>query len=170
MRPPRYRRIHIATRLQAAAIAAKVIDVLKKVDVIHGPNLNMLGKREIGIYGGKTLDQINNEIAEEAGRLGVEITFYQSNVEGDLVTRIQQGRGRLDGIIINAAAYTHYSIALRDAIAAVQVPTVEVHISNIYKRESFRHLSVIAPVCIGQICGLGSHGYVLGLRALMEER
>ena len=144
--------------------------IVKHVAVIHGPNLNMLGKREIGIYGGKTLDDINREIAAEAERLGVQIEFHQSNVEGELATIIQQGRGRLDGIVINAGAYTHYSVALRDAIAASQVPTVEVHISNIFKREKFRHISYIAPVCLGQICGLGAHSYILGLRALMEER
>lgn len=142
----------------------------KHVAVIHGPNLNMLGKREVGIYGGKTMEDINADVAEEARKLEVEVEFFQSNSEGELVTFIQQCRGRVEGILLNAGAYTHYSIALRDAIAAAQVSTVEVHISNIYKREPFRHVSVIAPVCIGQICGLGSHGYILALRALMEER
>ena len=126
----------------------------------------MLGKREIGIYGGKSLDVINTEIAAEAQRLDVDVEFHQSNVEGELVTIIQQGYGRLDGIVLNAGAYTHYSIAIRDAISAAQVPTVEVHISNIFKRESFRHVSMIAPVCLGQICGLGVQSYILGLRAL----
>jgi len=130
----------------------------------------MLGKREIGIYGGKSLAEINKEISREADRLQVEIEFYQSNVEGELVSIIQQARERLDGIILNAGAYTHYSVALRDAIAAAQVSTVEVHISNIYKREAFRHVSFIAPVCVGQICGIGPHGYILALRALMEEK
>lgn len=142
----------------------------KRVAVIHGPNLNMLGKREIGIYGGKSMDDINAEVAKEAGRLNVVVEFHQSNSEGELVGLIQSCRDTADGILLNAGAYTHYSIALRDAIAAAQVPTVEVHISNIYKRETFRHTSVIAPVCIGQICGFGSQGYVLALRALMEER
>jgi len=144
--------------------------VPKHVAVIHGPNLNMLGKREVGIYGGKTMDDINQDVAEEARNLGVEVEFFQSNSEGELVTFIQECRGRIDGILLNAGAYTHYSVALRDAITSAQVATVEVHISNIYKREPFRHISVIAPVCIGQICGLGSHGYILALRALMEER
>jgi len=144
--------------------------VPKHVAVIHGPNLNMLGKREVGIYGGKTMEDINMDVAEEARNLGVDVEFFQSNSEGELVTFIQQCRGRIDGILLNAGAYTHYSIALRDAISSAQVSTVEVHISNIYKREPFRHVSVIAPVCIGQICGLGSHGYILALRALMEER
>lgn len=142
----------------------------KRVAVVHGPNLNMLGKREVGIYGGKSMEEINSEVAAEAAGLNVTVEFYQSNSEGDLVTFVQQCRGRTEGILLNAGAYTHYSIALRDAIAAAQVPTVEVHISNIYKREPFRHVSVLAPVCIGQICGFGSHGYVLALRALMEER
>jgi 3-dehydroquinate dehydratase II len=142
----------------------------KRVVVIHGPNLNMLGKREIGIYGGKSMDDINGEVAAEAKHLNVTVEFYQSNSEGELVTLIQGCRDAADGILLNAGAYTHYSIALRDAIAASQVPTVEVHISNIYKRESFRHTSLIAPVCIGQICGFGSQGYVLALRALMEEK
>ncbi len=142
----------------------------KHIAVVHGPNLNMLGKREIGIYGGKTMEDINLEVKEEADGLGVTLEFYQSNSEGELVTFIQQCRGRVKGILLNAGAYTHYSIALRDAIAAAQVSVVEVHISNIFKRESFRHVSVIAPVCIGQICGFGSQGYILALRALMEEK
>jgi 3-dehydroquinate dehydratase-2 len=130
----------------------------------------MLGKREVGIYGGKSMEDINADIASEARKLAVTVEYYQSNSEGELVTFIQQCRGRLHGIMLNAGAYTHYSIALRDAISAAQVPTVEVHISNIYKREPFRHTSVIAPVCIGQICGFGAYSYILGLRALIEER
>jgi 3-dehydroquinate dehydratase-2 len=130
----------------------------------------MLGKREIGIYGGKTMDDINAEIKKEADKLGVTVEFFQSNSEGELVTYIQGCRKRVKGVILNAGAYTHYSIALRDAITSAQASVVEVHISNIYKRESFRHVSVIAPVCIGQICGLGSQGYILALRALMEEK
>ncbi len=146
------------------------MQVPKRVVVIHGPNLNMLGKREVGIYGGKSMEDINSEVAAEAQTLKVNVEFYQSNSEGELVTFIQQCRGTADGILLNAGAYTHYSIALRDAIGAAAVPTVEVHISNIYKREQFRHTSVIAPVCMGQICGLGSQGYILALRALMEEK
>jgi 3-dehydroquinate dehydratase-2 len=144
--------------------------VSKHIAVIHGPNLNMLGKREVGIYGGKTMEDINASVASEALKLGVTVEFYQSNTEGELVTFIQQCRGRVDGILLNAGAYTHYSVALRDAIAAAQVPTVEAHISNVYKRESFRHISVIAPVCVGQICGFGSYSYIVGLRALIEDR
>lgn len=137
------------------------------IAVIHGPNLNMLGKREIGIYGGKTLDQINEEIRLEARTHDIDIDFYQSNVEGYIVDYIHGCAGRIHGIVINAGAYTHYSIALRDAIAAVKIPTIEVHISNIYKREPFRHVSFIAPVCKGQICGFGSYSYILGVRALL---
>ncbi|TFG81621.1 MAG: type II 3-dehydroquinate dehydratase [Spirochaetales bacterium] len=140
----------------------------RRVAIVHGPNLNMLGKREIGIYGGKTLEQINNLLREEAERLGVELDFFQSNSEGTLTDHIQGCLGRVYGIVLNAGAYTHYSIAIRDAISAVRIPVIEVHISNIYNREPFRHVSLIAPVCVGQICGFGSHSYILGLRALMD--
>ena len=142
----------------------------KHIAVIHGPNLNMLGKREVGIYGGKSMEDINADIAAEARKLDVTVEFYQNNGEGELVSFIQQCRGRVNGILLNAGAYTHYSVALRDAISAAEVPAVEVHISNIYKRETFRHTSVIAPVCIGQICGFGAYSYILGLRALIQER
>jgi 3-dehydroquinate dehydratase-2 len=142
----------------------------KHIAVVHGPNLNMLGKREVGIYGGKTMDAINSDVAAEARKLGVGVEFFQSNGEGELVTFIQQCRGRANGILLNAGAYTHYSVALRDAISSAEVPTVEVHISNVYKREAFRHVSLIAPVCLGQICGFGPYSYILGLRALIEER
>ena len=137
--------------------------------VVNGPNLNMLGKREVDIYGDKNLEDINAEVKKEANNLGVAVEFFQSNIEGELVTFIQGCRDRVKGIILNAGAYTHYSIALRDAVSAAQVPVIEVHMSNIYRRESFRHLSVIAPECIGQISGFGSRSYILALRALMEE-
>ena len=156
---------------QESAEQVRMAQALSKhIAVIHGPNLNMLGKREIGIYGGQTMEDINRTVAAEAGKLDVSVEFYQSNTEGDLVTFIQKCRGRVDGILLNAGAYTHYSIALRDAISAAQVPTVEAHISNIYKRETFRHVSVIAPVCLGQICGFGAFSYIVGLRALIEDR
>lgn len=142
----------------------------KHIAVVHGPNLNMLGRREVGIYGGRTMESINADVEAEARKLGVTVEFFQSNGEGELVTFVQQCRGRADGILLNAGAYTHYSVALRDGIGAAAVPTVEVHISNIYKREAFRHVSMIAPVCLGQICGFGPYSYILGLRALVEER
>ena len=126
----------------------------------------MLGMREIGIYGGDSMADINAEISSEAKRLGIAVDFFQSNSEGEIVSYIQQCRGRVQGVLLNAGAYTHYSIALRDAIAAAQVPVVEVHISNIYRREAFRHQSVIAPVCVGQICGFGAQSYLWALRAL----
>jgi 3-dehydroquinate dehydratase-2 len=144
--------------------------VAKHIAVVHGPNLNMLGKREVGIYGGKSMEDINADVAAEARRLGVSVEFRQFNGEGELVGFIQQCRGRAQGVLLNAGAYTHYSVALRDAISSAEVPTVEVHISNVYKREAFRHTSLIAPVCIGQICGFGPYSYVLGLRALIEDR
>jgi 3-dehydroquinate dehydratase II len=139
-----------------------------RVAVVHGPNLNLLGNRETGIYGVKTLDQINDEIAAEASRLGIDLDFFQANSEGAIVDHLHSCMGRVDGVVINAAAYTHYSIAIRDAIAAIKLPVVEVHLSNIHKREEFRHVSVIAPVCVGQIAGFGSHSYVLGLLALVK--
>ena len=144
--------------------------IMKHYAVVHGPNLNMLGKREVGIYGGRTMEGINADVEAEARKLGVSVEFYQSNGEGELVTFIQQCRGRVAGVLLNAGAYTHYSVALRDGIGAAAVPVVEVHISNIYKREAFRHVSFIAPVCLGQICGFGAYSYILGLRALIEER
>jgi 3-dehydroquinate dehydratase II len=136
------------------------------IAVVHGPNLNMLGKREVGIYGSMTLDAVNAQVSAEARALGVRVEFFQSNGEGEMVTFIQRCRGRAQGIVLNAGAYTHTSIALRDAISAAEVPTAEVHISNVYKREAFRRVSMIGPVCIGQICGFGARGYLLGLRAL----
>ena len=139
------------------------------IAVVHGPNLNMLGKREADIYGNKTMEDINAEVKTEAEKSGATVEFFQSNSEGELVTYIQGCRERVKGVVLNAGAYTHYSVALRDAITAAQVPVVEVHISNIYKRESFRHLSVIAPVCIGQISGFGSKSYVLAVKALLGD-
>lgn len=126
----------------------------------------MLGKREPDIYGSNTLDDVNTLLSTLADELGVLISFYQSNHEGDLVDAIQAALGKHQGILINPGAYTHTSIAIRDAIAATALPTVEVHLSNIHKRESFRHHSYIAPIAIGQICGFGINSYALGLQAL----
>ncbi len=140
---------------------------LVSVLVIHGPNLNLLGQREPGIYGAVTLTAINNLISAEAKKLQAKVSAIQSNHEGVLVDAIHAARGEHQGILINAGAYTHTSIALRDAIAAVNIPTVEVHLSNIYQREAFRHHSYIAPLAIGQISGFGADSYRLGLQALV---
>ena len=145
-------------------------DMPKQVAVVNGPNINMLGKREISVYGALSLDDICRRVEEEADRYGVRTVFFQSNSEGALVSYIQSCRDTTDGILLNAGAYTHYSIALRDAISACEVPTVEIHVSNVYRRESFRHRSVIASVCLGQICGFGVQSYLLGFRALMNEQ
>lgn len=140
-----------------------------KILVLHGPNLNLLGTREPGIYGKATLADINAALAKLADELGVEIESYQSNFEGALVDNIQQGAGSCSGILINPAGYTNFSIAIRDAICAVRLPTVEVHLSNIHSREEFRHRSMIAPVAVGQITGFGMNSYLLGLRALVAH-
>jgi len=137
-----------------------------KILVINGPNLNLLGTREPGIYGAETLEDINCSVQDAAQQLAVSVQFFQSNSEGELVDAIQRAVGIFDGIIINPAAYTHTSIALRDAISAVAIPTVEVHLSNVYRREEFRHQSFIAPVSIGQITGFGATGYRLALEGL----
>jgi len=136
--------------------------------VLHGPNLNLLGKREPGIYGLATLDAINQSLKQDAQSFCAELSFLQSNHEGVLVDAIQAASGIYAGILVNAGAYTHTSVAIRDAIAAVSLPTVEVHLSNIYQREEFRHHSYIAPVAIGQITGFGADSYRLGLRALID--
>lgn len=137
--------------------------------VLHGPNLNLLGTREQSIYGRTTLTSINAAIRQFAKREGVRVEIRQSNMEGELVTWIQQARGEFDALVINPAGYTHTSIAIRDAIAGVDIPTVEVHLSNIYKREPFRHVSYIAPVAIGQVSGFGPAGYVLGMQGLLTH-
>lgn len=136
--------------------------------VVHGPNLNLLGKREPGVYGTATLEDINNRLAEEAARLGVALRTFQSNSEGGLVTAVQDAAGWADALIMNPAAYTHTSVALRDAVAAVGIPTIEVHLSNIHAREEFRHRSLIAPVAAGQIAGFGPESYVLALTAAVR--
>jgi 3-dehydroquinate dehydratase II len=138
-----------------------------RVLILHGPNLNLLGLREPGIYGSSTLAEIDTQLVELGKTLNAEVDSFQSNHEGVLVDRIQASLGVYDGLVINAGAYTHTSIAIRDAISAVQVPTVEVHLSNIYKREEFRHDSYLAAISIGQISGFGADSYYLGLRALV---
>ncbi|MDZ5649322.1 type II 3-dehydroquinate dehydratase [Nitrospirillum sp. BR 11828] len=139
--------------------------IAPSVLVLNGPNLNMLGIREPHIYGAETLEDIENACQETAARLGLEIDFRQSNHEGELVTWIQDARGEHDAIILNAGAYTHTSIAIHDALSAVGLPVVEVHLSNIFRREPFRHHSYVSPVARGVICGFGSQGYLLALQA-----
>ena len=136
-----------------------------KVLFLNGPNLNLLGQREPEVYGRTTLADIETEIRKRAAELKITVDFRQSNLEGELVDWIQQANGKFDVIVLNAAAYTHTSIALRDAIAAVEIPTIEIHLSNIHAREKFRHKSLIAPVCSGQICGFGAKSYILALEA-----
>lgn len=140
-----------------------------KIFVINGPNLDMLGKREPEIYGADTLESINAELAEYCAGIGVEPSFFQSNSEGALIDFIHSARGEADGIVLNAGAYTHYSIAIRDAISAAEVPCVEVHLSNVHKREEFRHKSVISAVCAGVICGFGKDVYRLAISALAKK-
>lgn len=134
--------------------------------ILNGPNLNMLGLREPEIYGSQTLDDIEALCQERAEQLGLTIDFRQSNHEGELVTWIQQARNDYDGIVINAAAYTHTSVAILDALTTAELPVIEVHLSNIFKREAFRHHSFISPIARGVICGLGATGYVLALDAM----
>ncbi len=140
-----------------------------KIFVINGPNLDMLGKREPTIYGADTLESINAELAEFCKTIGVEPEFYQSNSEGTLIDIIHSARENADGIVLNAGAYTHYSIAIRDAISAAEKPCVEVHLSNVHKREEFRHKSMISAVCEGVICGFGKDVYRLGIMALYSK-
>ena len=139
---------------------------MKKLLVILGPNLNMVGVREKGVYGMETADDINKQIIEYASQHGFEAEVYQSNHEGDLIDKIHSSRDSFCGAVINAGALTHYSYALRDAIACVNIPYIEVHMSNIHAREEFRHTSVIAPVCRGQIAGFGKFSYFLAINAI----
>ncbi len=139
-----------------------------KLLLIHGPNLNLLGTREPEKYGLEKFEEINKNLYAYCFKINVELEIFQSNTEGEIVTKIQQALGNFDGIVINPAAYTHTSIAIRDAISAVNIPTIEVHLSNIYSREDFRHHSFIAPVCIGQISGFKSNGYKLAIDAMIN--
>ncbi|MBU1864325.1 MAG: type II 3-dehydroquinate dehydratase [Candidatus Omnitrophica bacterium] len=142
---------------------------MKTILVIHGPNLNLLGKREQEVYGSVTMDGINNALHAEAKQLGIELKIVQSNHEGEIVTLIGDAQNTsVDGILINPAAYTHTSVAIHDAVKGCSIPTVEVHLSNIYSREEFRHKSFTAPAVIGQVCGFGLQSYILGLRGLVE--
>jgi 3-dehydroquinate dehydratase-2 len=138
----------------------------KKILVIHGPNLNMLGKREPHIYGHQSLGEINDQMLERGRKLGIEVETFQSNHEGVIVDKIQQTMGECHGIIINPAAYTHTSVAIRDALAMLEIPVVEIHLSNIHKREPFRHQSMIADIAAARIAGFGSQGYMLALEGL----
>jgi len=140
----------------------------KKILVIHGPNLNMLGQREPEIYGDLSLDDINDQLNKLSHELGLELETFQSNHEGEIVSRIQQALNTCDGILINPAAYTHTSIAIRDALSLLDLPVVEIHLSNIYKREPFRHKSLIADIAAARISGFGARGYLLALRGLAD--
>lgn len=135
---------------------------------LNGPNLNLLGQREPAVYGNLSLKQIEARVRDRAKELGVDIDFRQSNNEGELVTWIQQAKTQFEAIVLNAAAYTHTSVALRDAISAVAMPTIEIHLSNVHARENFRRESLLAPVCCGQIAGFGAYSYVLGLEAAIN--
>ena len=154
----------VATNLKVLNSTLQPLSIL----ALHGPNLNLLGQREPGIYGALTLAEINRLLEEEGFKIQAKVFSVQSNHEGILVDTIHAALGQHHGILINAGAYTHTSVALRDAIAAVNLPTVEVHLSNIYRREDFRHHSYIAPVAIGQISGFGGQSYLLGLQALVH--
>jgi 3-dehydroquinate dehydratase-2 len=141
---------------------------MKKILVLLGPNLNMVGVREKGIYGTEAADSIEEQIKTYANKSGFSADVYQSNHEGDLIDKIHSARQVYDGVVINAGALTHYSYALRDAIASINIPFIEVHMSNIHSREEFRHTSVIAPVCVGQIAGFGKNSYFLAIEALKD--
>lgn len=138
----------------------------KKILIIHGPNLNMLGKREPEIYGSTTLDEINKSLEELGSKLDLTVETFQSNHEGEIVEKIQQAMGTINGVVINPAAYTHTSVAIRDALLLLDVPIIEIHLSNIYKREPFRHKSMVADIAAAQISGLGVIGYSLALKGI----
>lgn len=139
-----------------------------RVFLVNGPNLNLLGVREPGVYGSESLETIENELKQEADKLGIRLNCFQSNHEGEIVDTLHKAMTEADGVILNAGALTHYSYALRDAISAIKIPVIEVHMSNIHAREEFRHTSVIAPVCIGSIAGFGKNSYMLALKAIND--
>ncbi len=141
---------------------------MKKILILQGPNLNMVGQREISIYGSETAENINMQIKEKANSLGLDCEIFQSNWEGALIDKIHESIGCIDGMILNAGALSHYSIAIRDAIACIEAPCIEVHMSNIYSREEFRQKSVISEVCVGQICGFGKNSYLLAVEAIRD--
>ncbi|MEG2857103.1 MAG: type II 3-dehydroquinate dehydratase [Clostridia bacterium] len=140
----------------------------KNILVISGPNLNLLGEREVGIYGEETLASIESRLKTRAEECGIALSAFQSNHEGAIIDKLHEAKDMFDGVIINAGAFSHYSIAIRDAIAAIRLPCVEVHLSNVYTREEFRHASVLAPVCVGVICGFGGDSYMLALDGLLQ--
>jgi len=139
-----------------------------KILVLHGPNLNLLGQRDPGVYGTRTLQDIDQMLTKRASELKAEVESFQSNSEGALIDKIQQAYSDVDGILVNPGALTHYSYSLRDALSAAALPLVEVHLSNVFSRESFRHHSVISPIADGMLCGLGADSYILGLEALLK--
>jgi 3-dehydroquinate dehydratase-2 len=141
----------------------------KSILILHGPNLNLLGTREPEVYGSLTLEEIDTRLVDAGKNLGVEIRSFQSNSEGALIDALHDAREWADGVVFNPGAYTHTSVALRDAISAIGIPVVEVHLSNVYAREEFRRQSILAPVCLGKITGFGWRSYLLGLRALIDE-
>ena len=141
---------------------------MNNIIIVNGPNLNLLGEREQSQYGSITFDQLKKKCTEHSKKIGINATFFQSNIEGEIVNKIQEARKSHDGIIINAAGYTHTSVSILDALLTLKIPIVELHISNIHKREEFRHKSLISDVVTGIICGLGTNGYILAINAMHE--